>query len=365
MRVKKYVAPSMPEAMKKIRAELGTDAVILNSKKVQSGGFLGLFKKSHIEVVAGIDPSPLSTNRTERKLPTPVESKEQPMVEDSIMKELQQMKQLIAKQNGSGQDVFPVSFQKVYEHLMDQDVNEQIAYELVMTIMDRESSTDISASYVAVAVKQEIIQQLKGLSFTEVADDSKVIHFVGPTGVGKTTTLAKIAAQLMLEKNKQVAFITMDTYRIAAIDQLKTYAQILDVPIKVAYNYEEYTEAINEFSAYDHILVDTAGRNYREEEHLENIAQIIKNHNSYLVLSLTAKPKDIADIYATFESLKINQVIFTKIDETTQYGSILNILFNHDVNASYGTNGQNVPSDIIRLSPEEISQMIMDGFIDE
>src|SRR5699024_5525665 len=162
---------------------------------------------------------------------------------------------------------------------------------------------------------------------------------VGPTGVGKTTTIAKVAAKLMLEDTKKIAFITTDTYRIAAIEQLKTYARILNIPVEVAYNVKDYQQALKKLEGYDLILVDTAGRNFRDAKYIRELQENTGNSEvaTYLVLSLTAKPKDLNDIYDQFYQIPLEAVIFTKLDETTQYGSMLNIAVTKEIGIAYVT----------------------------
>lgn len=180
--------------------------------------------------------------------------------------------------------------------------------------------------------------------------------------MGKTTTLAKAAADSILIHNKKVAFITTDTYRIAAIDQLKKYAEILNVPVEVAYNLEDFKKAAERFADYDVIFVDTAGRNFRNQEYVEDLSRIIEFNTemeTYLVLSLTSKEKDMDDIYHQFSLIKIKQTIFTKADETSTYGTMLNFIIRHQVGVAYLTNGQDVPNDIETASPELIASKIL------
>ncbi|MFD6439863.1 GTP-binding protein, partial [Peribacillus sp. NPDC060186] len=185
----------------------------------------------------------------------------------------------------------------------------------------------------------------------------KYINIVGPTGVGKTTTLAKVAAETMLRHGKKVAFITTDTYRIAAIDQLKTYAKILNVPIEVAYNLEDFKKATERFSQYDYVFIDTAGRNFRNPQYVKDLSEIIDftdKMETYLVLSLTSKQKDMEDIYRQFATIPIKQVIFTKADETSTFGAIFNFIHAHKLGAAYITNGQNVPDDIEKATSSQL-----------
>jgi len=356
----------MPEIMQQIRSDFGPDAVILNTKEVMHGGFLGFFKKKKLEVVAALDPKPLK--------PTPVidpnikfdnkKTKVRSANEQPILQEIQQLKKLIQSQMKSDLQFSP-NYLLVYNHLIEQEVEEELAKQLLEHI---EEGDELFIDQIALSLKEHLSNLLADKIAVSDDQKAKVIHFVGPTGVGKTTTLAKIAAEYMLKKNKSIAFITTDTYRIAAIDQLKTYAKILNVPVEVAYSKEDYIKAIEKFSSYDYIYVDTAGRNYREEKFITNLKETINlssNSKTYLVLTLTAKQKDVLDIFNRFHQLNIDNIIFTKIDETTQYGSIINIALNYKVKIGYLTNGQDVPNDIIQPTGDYISDLILGEFLNE
>src|SRR5699024_3528829 len=169
-------------------------------------------------------------------------------------------------------------------------------------------------------IQSEIENRLNDISFQGITYEEQIIHFVGPTGVGKTTTIAKIAANCMLNDHKKVAFITTDTYQIAAIDQLKTYAPILNIPIEVAYTTKDYRMALKKFASYDVRLVDTAGRNFRDDKYIHELKNMIDfnvNTESYLVLSLTAKSQAITDVQLQYQQWDIKKLIFTKPDATT------------------------------------------------
>ncbi|WML50512.1 hypothetical protein RCG23_04140 [Neobacillus sp. PS3-34] len=182
------------------------------------------------------------------------------------------------------------------------------------------------------------------------------------TGVGKTTTLAKIAADCVIKYKKKVAFITTDTYRIGAIEQLKTYAKILNVPLEVCYNIDDFKEASQKFEDYDIVLIDTAGRNFRNKQYVEDLQKIIdfnKDMETFLVLSLTAKQKDMEQIYRQFSIVNINKLIFTKADETSVYGPMINMIKDHQIGVSYVTNGQNVPDDMTSANPEVLINLLL------
>lgn len=365
MKVKKYLASTMPEAMQQIRKELGADAVILSSKEVQTGGVLGLFKKRKIEVVAGLDPEPLERKQTTKppaneKLQVKTD-REQP---ERVMEELQHLKKLIETQTTASGMPFSPDYQLVYQHLLDQEVTESLAHSLIDELVAEHQKLEHhpSAAQMKHSLGELIRQKLEPHSFQGISYAKKVIQFAGPTGVGKTTTLAKIAAGCVLKDHKKVAFITRDTYRIAAVEQLKTYARILDIPVAVTYNQEDYQAAVATYCDYDLILVDTAGRNFRDNTHIHDLEQTMKEGTeTYLVLSLTAKAADTMKIYQQFRHISLTSLIMTKLDETRQYGSMLNLIAEQDIGIAYLTNGQDVPDDLFTPTPAIISQYITDG----
>lgn len=368
MKVKKYTASTMPEIMKKIRVELGEDAVILHSKEINQGGFLGLFKKKKVEVVAAVDPTPLKKDNKPKSDQLIRESSPQRYLDAkpdrSVLQEIQHVKKLIETQHLASNTSFPANYEIVYQHLCNQEISEQIGKKIIEILLEDDEEGVNSLAEISQHLRTTLSDRLTDLPFHGMNNDHQVFHFIGPTGVGKTTTIAKIAANCMLKDKKSVAFITMDTYRIAAIEQLKTYAQILDVPIKVAYSLEDYKEAINELRLYDYILVDTAGRNYRDDKYIHDLKPYLSatpNNKSYLVLSLTSKPNDLLDVYEKFNKLPINQVIFTKMDETKQYGSLLNMIWQKNVGVAYITNGQDVPDDLLQPQPEQIIDFLLEG----
>ncbi len=176
-----------------------------------------------------------------------------------------------------------------------------------------------------------------------------VFTFLGPTGVGKTTTLAKLAAYLKIKRQIELGIISLDTYRIGAVDQLQTYANILEVPFNVAQSKTELTGALNDFRHCDAVLVDTTGRNYLNREHVRRLHSLFhkaQKFNHFLVLSATAKDEDLKQTILHFREIDINSLIFTKLDETVHHGCILNQLLRFNYPISYMGTGQRVPEDI-------------------
>ena len=194
-----------------------------------------------------------------------------------------------------------------------------------------------------------------------------VVFFIGPTGVGKTTTIAKIASKYKVDYEKKVAFITADTYRIAATEQLQVYANILDAPMSIVYSKEELNEAIGKYAEYDLVFVDTAGFSHKNEEQKEDIRNLIQGvapeytSEVYLVLSATTKYRDLLDIVDTYHTISEFKLIFTKLDETSTYGNLLNIKLYSDAELSYTTNGQNVPDDIELFDTQKIVKQLLGG----
>lgn len=373
MKVKKYTAASMPEAMKKIRAELGEQAVLLQSKTVYTGGFLGLFKKKLIEVVAAIDPNPPHEVVPSKEAVAPVVSKSRPPLqrkternsEETLKKELNELKEIVkqfSKVDHLSLDAYPDELKLPIVKLKKQEVSEDLIKELKQVLLEKwkKAKGQVSEEIVDGWSREWLIEKIKPLQNEQLELPKKFVNIVGPTGVGKTTTLAKIAADSVLEKKLKTAFVTTDTYRIAAIEQLKTYADLLKVPVEVAYKPADFQRAIEKFKDQDVVYIDTAGRNYLEEQFIEELKVMIpfEKMKNYLVLSLTSKEQDIHAVIDQFATVPIHQFIFTKMDETTSHGVIINVMCRYRKGVAFLTNGQNVPDDLVRPDSEKITDII-------
>lgn len=378
MKVKKFIAPTMPEAMKMIRNELGKDAVILNSKVVQKGGLFGFFTKKSIEVIAAIDPQPIPKkqpiNKENGRAPLdqkpPVQIKEQVISkpDKELLKEIQALKTMMeSMSHNDGRESiehYPGPLKDINQFLRDQEVDPSVREVIMSHVLEKWYLNHAQANTIQLQewVKDYLVEMLTPLPFGAIDYSRKYINVVGPTGVGKTTTLAKIAAQAVLKYQKKVAFITTDTYRIAAIDQLKTYAKILNVPLEVTYTLDDFKNAKDKYSHYDLILIDTAGRNFRNKQYVDDLKSVIdfdEELETLLVLALTSKYSDMIDIVDQFSLIKIDKFIFTKVDETSKYGSMLNLMTKYKLGVAYLTNGQNVPDDIIEASPKSIANTVL------
>ncbi|WP_088069487.1 flagellar biosynthesis protein FlhF [Gottfriedia luciferensis] len=389
MRVKKITAPTMSEAMKKVTEELGQNAVILNTRVIQEGGIFGFFSRKKIELIAALDQNqpekkPIKTddfqegrkfqNQIDELLPemmktyeTSIQPKEKSTTElenESLLKEMKQLKSMISKL-GSGEaneEILHPFLDELKSNLLNQDILEELIEEIIKEIKPRMAlqSNQVTTEQINEWLSSFILSKINGFKYGHQHDAVRFVNVVGPTGVGKTTTLAKIAAEAVLKYRKKVAFITTDTYRIAAIDQLKTYANILGVPIEVCYNLEDFKLAKEKFEQYDLVLIDTSGRNFRDEKYVTELKKIVDFNEleTYLVLALTSKYKDMKKIFEQFHSIPIEKVIFSKVDETESYGSILNFIIEKQVGVAYLTNGQNVPDDIVEGSPNKIYSIL-------
>ncbi|MGG4488948.1 flagellar biosynthesis protein FlhF [Metabacillus idriensis] len=364
MKVKKYIAPNMQEAMKKIKSELGHDAVILNSKVVHTGGIFGLFTKKKIEVIAGHDPDPLIHKnhlKTGYVQDEPAEKAAYEMNhEHSLMSEVLELKKLVKSINMNEQQKnLPPQLIKLNQFLQEKEIGSEGRNDILSTFMgdpEEPSPSELHAEAVKVIEKK-----MGHLSFGGISYQKKYINVVGPTGVGKTTTLAKLAAESMLENQKKIAFITTDTYRIAAIEQIKTYAKIFNAPVEVCYSLEDFQNAKEKFKEMDMVFIDTAGRNFRNRQlvsDLEKLIDFTEEVETFLVLSVTSKLTDMLEIYENFSSIQIDKIIFTKLDETNSRGAMYDFILSAEKGAAYMTNGQNVPDDILtataRLTAKEI-----------
>lgn len=370
MKVKKYMASSMPEAMNKIRKELGHDAVILNSRVVHTGGVFGLFRKKNVEVIAAIDSQPVKTMKKElkeEKLVSPFLSPSPQKQGENIVQEINDLKKMLEQltiMKHSANTRMPAEVEGIVRKLKTQEISEQLIDQLVPSLLEFYYLNKGQAGEKKLMhwTKTRLLEKLSAVEpFQGIDFSKKYINVVGPTGVGKTTTLAKMAAQCVLKHQKKVAFITTDTYRISAIDQLKTYASILNVPIEVCYSRGDVEKAMDTLAYCDTILIDTAGRNYRQRQYVDDLKDMFsfnEEMQTHLVLSLTGKMKDMEDVCEQFLTVPFDSFIFTKMDETSTYGAMLNMVLKYGKSVSYITNGQNVPDDLKEVSREHMVNLM-------
>ncbi|MGE6227202.1 flagellar biosynthesis protein FlhF [Paenibacillus chitinolyticus] len=288
--------------------------------------------------------------------------------EDLMLAELQHLKTMMAGlARPSAQPQLPPVWGRLEEHLLAQEVQPDLVRQLIESARrDLAASADeAQGRQAAEAVRKRMLALFPPPQGKPVSADSKIVHIVGPTGVGKTTTIAKLAADQVLKQRRKVGLITSDTYRIAAIEQLRTYANILDVPVEVVFSPADLTRALHNLREADVIFMDTAGRNFRNEMYVSELNTLIRHQGSsetILVLSLTSKYSDMKAITANFSKFKVDKVLFTKMDETYSYGAMLNLLDEFPIRLSYVTDGQNVPDDIMVADENRIVDAVLEGY---
>ncbi|MFU1792389.1 flagellar biosynthesis protein FlhF [Paenibacillus azoreducens] len=287
------------------------------------------------------------------------ENKSGSPVEDKLLAELQEMKAWMAKisRQSAMQRTLPDELQSLQDRLIQQEIEPCIIEDWIGSAYEHweENGRQLDGAEMEAYIRNQIASFLSERFGGGIAGETKVVYVAGPTGVGKTTTIAKMAAEQLFRHHRKVGFITSDTYRISAVEQLRTYASILNVPLEVVQSPGDMQRAMQRLSYCDLILMDTAGRNYRNEllvSELQSLFSPVEKSETYLVLSLTSKGQDMKKITEHFNRYGLDKVIFTKLDETGSYGSIINLIHEYPLQLSYMTNGQNVPDDL--LLPEEL-----------
>jgi len=249
---------------------------------------------------------------------------------------------------------------QLYNYLLDQGVDSRNV-NLFLKQMDEEDNTDFESK-----LKEFLTFYFENNHEIKLDSDQKVVSFIGPTGVGKTTTIAKIAALFAVDNNKNVGLITADTYRIAAVDQLQTYSKIIDIPFAVCYSSSKLEEMIlGKFRNCDLILVDTPGSSWKDQQQLGRLKDFVDRSfvdEVHLLLSLNIKSSDLRSIVSKFSQLEPDSALLTKLDETSTYGDIINIKENYNLPISYLTCGQDVPEDLDPASADRIYKYLFGDF---
>lgn len=390
MKVKRYVGETAQEAMQKVKSDLGRDAIILTTRKIRKKGLVGLFTKPLIEVVASIDSdissgmrpnkaqeikppaqyikaeynngansfiSELNANIQAQKSTAGENAKQKQSHDDKelIQKDFVELKNMLSKvydavkvdyENSKLSDIAKKYLKNLEDYDVDKMIINEVKEKLIETLDSEKQQSDTIVRDTIYNTLSKYIKEPEPFTFTK---DKKVIIVIGPTGVGKTTTIAKLAANMVLTEKKKVGLITSDTYRIAAVEQLKTYSEIIGVPLSIIYTPGEILNAIENYSNMDLILVDTAGRSHKDKYQLMELKTLIKSsidYEIYLVMSATTKFSDCIEIIKNYSFLDDYKLLFTKLDETSAFGVILNVAYITKKPIAYITTGQSVPDDI-------------------
>lgn len=385
MKIKRYMGKDTQEALLKVKMDLGNNAIILNTKKIRQKGIKKYFTSPMIEVMAAIDDdtSKIRDRELAKIEQAPINNiyqknnlsqKEEKFTElenkvtnienllDRILDIVKPDNKNIISDKIEENKKLPQIFQLLYNNLLRNEVDEDVAKGIIDQVIKKSNARSINElSLIMHSVISSLLGKAEPINFRKDGKPT-VILFVGPTGVGKTTTLAKLAATFMLSNNKKIGLITADTYRIAAVDQLKTYAEILGIPISVAYSVVEISNEIQKYSDKDVILIDTAGCSYRDKQKFDELKKLITACNAdeiFLVLSTTVSSKNCKDVINNYGFIENYRLIFTKLDEASVYGSILNTTCFSNKCLSYTTNGQNVPDDIEVADIDKLSKSLL------
>jgi len=255
----------------------------------------------------------------------------------------------------------------ISETLKDNEVDEKYVKSIVEEARQLRKP-GVSIDYMLSGIYQRLILKFgEAATIEKNASEPEAVFFLGPTGVGKTTTIAKIASRLVVQDKKRVALVTTDTYRVKAAEQLRTYADILNVPFRIVYVDDDMRSALNEFKNFDFVLVDTAGHSPKNNEQIGNQKQFIDLTRDtmkitvYLVVSVTTKYRDLLNIADTYSKLVDYRIIFTKLDETTTLGNMLNLKLHTGSEISYVTDGQDVPDDIEIFDAQKTVRILLGG----
>ncbi|MBF0286696.1 MAG: flagellar biosynthesis protein FlhF [SAR324 cluster bacterium] len=419
MNLKRYRVNNIQEALQQIKKDLGPDAIIVSTRQVkESKNSFGLFGKSMLEVTAARDetaqrqPSPPPVLKKspevspygipetlEKKMPSPSLSRsnheetqrmllpireeiqelkdmiagmQQPSVESRTTVQLQQdmseirhmVQTLAAQSNQLRDEELSENLVVLFQQMVFNGLEEKFARRLIQEAKKSIPLEELNNfPYVKIFIARMLMKIIKTTNgIPKEGTKQKIFSLVGPTGVGKTTTAAKIASEQVLKYKHKVAMLTVDTFRIGAIEQLRAYAKIMNVPLEVVANKAELNQTIEKYSDYDVLLIDTGGRSQRDEAQMFELRELLEsNHrvDNYLVLSSTTKDYEISEITRKFGEMRLDGVIFTKLDESTSYGCIFNHAIRFKKPIAFLTTGQKVPEDIEAATKERLVDLLL------
>ena len=352
MRIKKFTANNYSTALTEVKKELGEDALILSTRSIKPPTIMaGQKEATRVEITAAVEYiGPVTASSVK--------------FSDENEKGDVELKSLIfnlLSQSGQAQSLGLQSHQfDTYSHMVENGLDEKLAAKILQKTLEHNSQENIDCGKEPVMKLMKKVVPCKG-EIDLKADGPKIVAFVGPTGVGKTTTIAKIAAEYALRRGQKLVLVSLDTYRLGAIDQLRVYGEIMEVPFEVAGGKEDLRRIVDSHSDKDLILIDTTGRSHQDKDYSGELKEIFDDVGEveiHLVLSVTAQEKLFAATYRQFSSIGVDRVLFTKLDEGLSFGSLFNFSVRNRLPISYFTSGQRVPEDLEVARPDRVISLI-------
>jgi len=417
--VRIFRAATIQDALSQVRAEIGEDAVILKTRDVESRRLPWRKRIPSVEVTVSLGQVEAATfpfaDEIEEALSTPLQPNsrsnssdpelndfvyetkgqsesrpvnrleetssidrltttasttvrnEQSPSTDELLRRLEAMEQMIRQMGrshrSSGLDI-PDDLFHVYTSLIDHEVEDELARELVCRFKESSTPDDLAdPEFAKIQLRAMVESEIHcGDPIHLAPGHQKVVGLIGPTGVGKTTTIAKLAANFRIRDGVKMGLVTVDTYRIAAVEQLRTYAEIIDLPMKVVTSPQEMRRAIDELSGLDLVLVDTAGRSPQDDLKLHELRSLFAEaqvDEVHLVLSMTTSHRNLAETARKFMTANPTSMIATKLDEAAGLGPLLSLSREFRLPLSYVTTGQAVPDDIEPANASRLARLLL------
>ena len=381
MQIKRFEAKNMTAALRLIKDDLGSDAVILTAKSLRKGkGFFGSMKYAGVEVTAAIDNQrvPWATNYSagrkniypnwERsRLKDPYSPEKKKIIRSTgFADQISNNRQSFYNARRSNSEGKYKAISSIYQQILAQEVDRSIASEIMEEIkltkarLDNLGREDLR--FHLTSILGELGVEVDNNVFA--AGKPRIAAFVGCTGVGKTTTIAKLAALQSGRYKKRVALITLDNYGIAAVEELRAYAQIIGIPLETAVNIAELKQSIKKYQDKELIFIDTPGINPQNKRLIREIKGYfakLSDLQTHLVLSASTKEKDLHAITEAFKKMTVHRLLFTKIDESSTYGNIVNLLIRTNIPLSFLCSGRKVPDDIEAGSIEKLVDLLFNS----
>jgi flagellar biosynthesis protein FlhF len=368
MLIKKYAGADERAVLARVRAELGSDAVILHSSLVRPTGLARLFRRPRFEVVAGggfhivrdypNGSPPVSPPTIRKSAATTAISPEQ------LQKEISEIKAMIARRTRAAALTSTTpELQEEFASLSTARVSDELARSLLQKITERLPAAALrDRTAIRDSIRSAVKASIKCADGISLQPGRSVkVAFIGPTGVGKTTTIAKLIS-IYAYRGQEVAVVTNDTYRIAASEQIKRVAQLVGVPVRVCRTGTEMTEAVNAFSDRDLVLIDTAGRSPKDDDKIDDLCETLKAASPdeiHLVLSSTTNSETLVDAVKRFSPCGFTKIVLTKLDEAMKVGLVLDVLSKVDKRLSFITTGQEIPRDIEIADSDRMTSLIL------